>query len=444
MSASPGYREPQFNLIEAAAKPAASAPSGTTPIQIRHAYGIDNITFADGTKGNGSNTTIAIIDAYDAPNIENDLGVFDQAFSLSPPPSFRKVNQTGGSNLPSPPPVNDDWSLETSLDVEWAHAVAPNANILLVEANNSSDANLLAAVDFARSQLGVVAISMSFGGPESRSQLAEDAHYTAPAGHANIVLLASSGDNGSPASYPSSSPNVLSVGGTKLVMDNQGNRISETGWTGSGGGQSLFESRPSWQVGKLPDYRNRLTPDIAYNSDPATGYPVFDSFRGSNWVTLGGTSAASPQWAGLVAILDQGLQLAGKATMSNAALLPQLYNSLSSDLNDITSGKSTGVPNQTCKTGYDLVTGMGTPKADLLIAGLIAAAPAAIVKSTSTVSAATSPGNSSSFYHMTFAALAKYSAAENSFAGTQSDNRRKLPFGQLADAVFAALAKAGT
>ncbi|HEY2147849.1 MAG TPA: hypothetical protein VGH32_07920 [Pirellulales bacterium] len=148
---------------------ASSSPQGLTPTQIRHAYGFDQIVIVS-VQGDGTGQTIAIIDAYDDPTIATDLQNFDLAFGIPDPPSFKKVSQTGSTtNLPGTDPAgagnaNGTWEMETSLDVEWAHALAPGASILLVEANDASNGNLMtSAVGYARSQPGVVAISMSFG-----------------------------------------------------------------------------------------------------------------------------------------------------------------------------------------------------------------------------------------------------------------------------------------
>jgi subtilase family serine protease len=133
-----------------------TGPTGLSPAAIRQAYGFNQVSFGS-TAGTGAGTTIAIVDAYDDPSIASDLHAFDQQYGLADP-SFTKVNQTGGS---SPPAANAGWAGEISLDVEWAHAIAPAANILLVEANSSSLTDLLTGVDYAAKQPGVVAVSMS-------------------------------------------------------------------------------------------------------------------------------------------------------------------------------------------------------------------------------------------------------------------------------------------
>src|SRR5262249_29788978 len=155
-------------------------------------------------------------------------------------------NQNGGTTMPA---ASVSWGLEISLDVQWAHAIAPKANILLVEANSSSFADLITAVNYARNQPGVSVISMSFGGGGGSGETPYDAYFTTPAGHNGVTFVASSGDSGSAGApeSPSVSPNVLAVGGTQLTTDAAGNILSETGWSGSGGGISLYEGQPAYQ-----------------------------------------------------------------------------------------------------------------------------------------------------------------------------------------------------
>jgi subtilase family serine protease len=139
---------------------ATAGPTGYTPAQIRHAYGFDQVWF-NGVAGDGTGQTIAIVDAYDDPNVASDLHQFDAAFGL-PDPSLTKVNEYGGF---APPAANATWAVEIALDVEWAHAIAPGARILLVEANSNSNADLFAAVTYAAEQPGVSVVSMSWGAP---------------------------------------------------------------------------------------------------------------------------------------------------------------------------------------------------------------------------------------------------------------------------------------
>jgi hypothetical protein len=342
-------------------------PTGLSPAAIRHAYGFDQLS------NTGAGQTIAIVDAYDDQTISTDLVAFDNQFSLPNPNTpgtftFTKVNQTGGSTMPA---GDTGWAGEISLDVEWAHAIAPGTNILLVEANSASYGDLLSAVSFAAGQPGVVAVSMSWGGGESPFEnLLYDSHFTTPTGHAGVVFLASSGDSGAPDSYPAASPNVVSVGGTSLYLDGSNNYSSETAWSGSGGGVSAYESQPAYQNGVVSQFSStkRTNPDVAYDADPYTGFSVYQTYgnSGGPWLQYGGTSDAAPQWAGLVALADQGRS----TPLSSSTLLPMLYQLPASDFHDVTSGASTGTPNEPAGPGYDLATGRGTPVANQLIADL--------------------------------------------------------------------------
>src|SRR5262249_2410875 len=198
--------------------------STLNPIQVRQYYGFDRVGFLDSTHalqiGDGHNTSIAIVDAYDDPNIASDLAKFDANYNIPAPPSFRIVNQSGGSKLPGSDPARN-WELETALDVEYAHAMAPGANILLVEANDNSAANLDTAVKYAASQPGVVVVSMSYGSNEYSGETNRDGTFT----HAGVSYVTSTGDNGAPGLYQAFSPNVVAVGGTTL------NYSSATGYS---------------------------------------------------------------------------------------------------------------------------------------------------------------------------------------------------------------------
>ena len=342
----------------------SSSAGYLSPAQIRHAYGFDQITFGGGIQGNGAGQTIAIVDAYDDPNIAHDLAIFDQTFQLPAPPSFTKVNQTGGTQYPA---GNSDWAMEIALDVEWAHAIASGSKILLVEAASSSFNDLLAAVDYARSQPGVSAVSMSWGGAEFSGETSYDAHFTTPGGHAGVTFVASSGDNGAPPSYPAASPNVLAVGGTTLNLKPDNTWDSETSWSSSGGGICSYEPKPSYQSGVMPSVTKRTNPDVAYDADPATGFYVYDTYQYSGWYAVGGTSAGAPQWAALIAIADQGRALIGLGSLDGPSqTLPQIYQMPASIYHDITAGNN-GYP---AGLGYDLVTGRGSPIAILVIANL--------------------------------------------------------------------------
>jgi subtilase family serine protease len=351
---------------------ARNVPSIFAPAQIRHAYGFDQITFgSQRTVGDGAGQTIAIIEAYHDPTIAADLHYFDRIFGLVDPPHFTQVNQFGTSLFTS---TDSFWSLETALDVEWAHAIAPRANLLLVEANTATLGDLLTAVNFARYQAGVVAVSMSWGSSEFWWESSFDGYFTTPAGHAGgsglrggITFVASSGDAGAGTSYPAVSPNVLAVGGTSLRVGPWGNYGNESAWADSGGGISLFEPKPSYQANITPATK-RSNPDVAFNSDPDTGYYVYDTvpYAGyAGWFQEGGTSVAAPIWAALIAIADQGRALNGTGSLANAPAA--IYSLPAHDFHDITTGSN----GYAAGPGYDLATGRGTPYAKLVVQDLV-------------------------------------------------------------------------
>ncbi len=357
----------------------SASVSGYSPSQVSVAYGFSGLSFSTGkVAANGAGQTIAIVDAFNDPNIAGDLKSFDSQFNL-PTANLKVVNQTGGSTLPA---SNGGWAEEISLDVEWAHSIAPGANLLLVETNSSNTSDLLAGVNYARSASGVSVVSMSWGGSEFYGETSDDSYFTTPAGHTPVTFIAASGDQGSAGGveWPASSPNVLSVGGTSLsTSSSSGTYSSETGWSDSTGGVSQYEGEPEYQNGVQSEYA-RTVPDVAADANPSTGVAVYDSYSYdgySGWLEFGGTSAAAPQWAGLIAIADQGRVIGGHSTLDGTTnTLPTLYNlqgnssTYSSDFHDITSGSTSR--SISAGTGYDLVTGIGSPKASKLIPALVA------------------------------------------------------------------------
>ncbi len=359
------------------------APFGYAPGQIQNAYGFNQITFNNGAiKGDGSGQTIAIVDAYNDPNIQSDLKAFDTKFGLLAA-NLTVVNQNGGTNLPQ---TNPGWALETALDVEWAHAMAPGANILLVEANNSSLGNLLTAVNYAGQNASVV--SMSWGTGEFSSETYYDSYFN----KSGVTFVAASGDSGAESTWPAVSPNVVAVGGTTLTMNSSGGYVSETGWSGSGGGYSAYENEPSYQSG-VQSSGVRTSPDIAYNANPNTGYAVYDtvSYSGqTGWFQVGGTSAGAPQVAAMVAIANQGRALAGESSLSGASqTLPALYNMSSSDFHNLTSGSN----GYSSGSGYNLVTGRGSPLANSVVQALVSATSNGNVSSSAAHSSSSTPSN---------------------------------------------------
>jgi hypothetical protein len=364
------------------------SPVGLTPAQIRSAYGISSVLFGS-VVGDGTGQTIAVINAFDNPDLvdlndpnwdNSDLHQFDVQFGLPDPPAFTKVDQTGGTNFPTTDP---SWANESAMDTEWIHAIAPKASILLIEANSAglddligatSQGEGMGAVQYARTVPGVSVISMSFAANEASAETDYDQYFTTPAGHTGITFVAGSGDDGAPGGYPAFSPNVVAVGATTLTLN--GNAYgSETGYIDSGGGTSSVELKPSFQNDvTTPSNSFRTIPDVAINGDVNTGVAVYDAFNGGSadpWYKVGGTSFSAPAWSGLITIADQGRVQAGLGTMDGPTqTLPRLYELNSSDFHDITTG-SNGF---NAGVGYDLVTGRGTPKANLLLPDLAGAA----------------------------------------------------------------------
>jgi subtilase family serine protease len=362
---------------------ASGQNSGLNPGQIRHAYGFDQLAFNNGTvAADGSGQTIAIVTAYDDPNIAGDLHTFDQTFGLSDP-ALQKVNLGGAT-------VDAGWAGETALDVEWAHVVAPKANILLVEAASDSLDNLMSAVDYARSAPGTSVVSMSWGSSEFASETGLDSHFTTPAGHGNVAFVAASGDDGAwgGTTWPSVSTNVLAVGATHLALTTQGNYRGESAWIGSGGGFSSYVNEPAYQ-NSVQQTGVRTTPDVAYNGDPYSGIAVYssvaDGFSPSGWMIVGGTSAGTPQWAGVIALADQGRAITGQPAIDNAPAA--VYALSSSAFNDVTRGFN----GYFARRGYDLVTGRGSPIVVQTVAGLAGSVAVKVVHTTFVAQTATVP-----------------------------------------------------
>jgi subtilase family serine protease len=356
---------------------AGSGSLGYSPQQIDSAYGISNISFS-GVSGDGAGQTIAIVDAYNDPNITSDLAAFDKQYGLSAPPSFT-VDNLGATT------TDPGWAVETALDVEWAHAVAPEANLVLVEAPNASLNSLLNAVSTAAKVPNVSVVSMSWGTSEYYGEWNDEGVFNTPSGHTGETFVAASGDTGawSGPSFPAVTPNVLGVGGTTLTLGSGNSYGSERGWAYSTGGFSGLDngfgyglSEPGYQTSTLSaaglNYGLRTSPDVSLNADPNTGYSVYDSvpyYGSSGWFDVGGTSAAAPAWAGLVAITDQGLASAGKSTLTTSQLLTNLYSLPSSDFNQVNSGFN----GYSAGSGYNLVAGLGSPKANQLVPAVLAA-----------------------------------------------------------------------
>ena len=266
--------------------------------------------------------------------------------------------------------------------------------------------SLYGVVSTASSLPGVSVVSMSWGTNEYYGEWNSNSVFLTPAGHTNVTFIAASGDQGawSGPSYPAVSQNVLAVGGSTLTVGSGNTYGSETGWSDSTGGFSGLDngfqyglSIPIYQVSTLTasglNYGLRTTPDVSFNADPNSGVAVYDSvsYSGqSGWFTVGGTSAAAPAWAGLVAITDQGLAQASKGTLSNSQLQTELYSLPSAAYHDMT----TGFNGYSASQGYDLVTGLGTPVANVLVPDLLAANGVTIKAGATTASTSTSTSTS--------------------------------------------------
>jgi len=329
------------------------APSGYGPAQLRGAYGLPSSAPAG--------QTIAIVDAYDHPNIASDLNVYSSQFGLplcnASNPCFQKVNQNGSASGPFPK-TNSGWALEIAMDVEVAHAICPNCKILLVEASSNSLANLAAAVRTA-AKLGATEISNSYGGSEFSSEMSET--YGGAYNQPGVAVTVSSGDYGYGSfGFPAAHPGVITVGGTTLTVGAGNTYGGETVWSGAGSGCSLYVAAPAWQSFLSACGGKRGSADVAAVANPSTGAAVYDSvkYQGrSGWFQMGGTSLSAPLVAGVYALAG-GLP-AGSTGASG------LYGHLgnSTVLHDVTSGSNGSCSTIMCNgaAGYDGPTGVGTP-----------------------------------------------------------------------------------
>jgi subtilase family serine protease len=421
-----------------------------TPTSMRNSYNLDPL-YAAGNEGQG--VTVAIIDSFGDPNIESDLNVFNTAMGLphmcgepgvacaSGTPAFQHEFWNGNTVVKAPPPGSNGtgsqarnlWALETALDVEWVHSIAPKANILNVTTNPAETLGVQGFPQMMNAEQFIVdhhlasVISQSFAAAEetfhSTQSLLNLRHAFVSAAADGVTVLGSSGDSGTAnttftpvknpgtfpfptVEWPASDPLVTGVGGTYLCTNpitgagvdntdppancqNQSNR--EVGWIDSGGGFSHVFAKPSYQntlpAGSTSIGSMRGVPDVGYQASSRTGVLVYDTAPGdassglicpsgdpcsAGWYVVGGTSSSCPQWAALVAIADQ---IAGHGL---GLINPKLY-SLASGPNygsyfyDVTTGNNQAdpsVPGYPATTGWDPVTGLGTPNAANLVPAL--------------------------------------------------------------------------
>jgi PQQ-like domain len=328
--------------------------------------------------GDGAGQTVAVVDAYADPRITADVNTFSGQFGLP-----KVCGSTGAGpgcfhfTIKAPqgqPGSNAGWAVETSLDIEWIHAIAPKAAVVLVEARSQTFDQAFEAVTSAAA-LRPDAVSMSWG---LAGEFSGESYYDGRCALAHSVCVVAAGDSGFPGGYPAYDPNVIAVGGTTLQLASNGAVSSETDWNGSGGGQSFFEAKPPAQQGVTPG-QYRGIPDVSFDADPDTGVAVYDSvpYLGSKgWLVIGGTSVGAPAWSAILATADQVRAAAGKPRLTAAGdgAARAIY-AVSTGLAPVTSGPPNGICPVECQPGpgYDFITGLGSPRAGIDQA--LAAAP---------------------------------------------------------------------
>jgi subtilase family serine protease len=395
------------------------------PIQLQQAYDLEPL-FKAGIVGAGQ--TIVIVDSFGSPTIGHDLTVFDGTFHLPAPPSFTVIHPAGAV-----PPYTDSsdregWAAETTLDVEWAHVMAPGASILLVETPTSEDEGTSGFPQIVAAELYVIkhhlggVISQSFGATEQTFPTAQallalrSAYVDAAESTNNVTVLAASGDSGAAdvgpngstyydfpvTSWPDSDPLVTGVGGTQLHLDAKGDRTSpDNVWNdtystattkyiagaaapnplASGGGKSIIFERPTYQdnVARIVG-QHRGVPDVSMSAACNGAVDSYQSFAGQvpGWYPACGTSEATPLFAGIVALADQ--EAGHPLGLINPALYA-LSASRAAGIVDITKGNNTvsfiqdrklmtvtGFP---ALRGYDLASGVGTIDAAKFVPELV-------------------------------------------------------------------------
>ncbi len=365
------------------AKPAAIPSTPTppfTPAVVAQVYGVSALP----VKGAGQ--VIAIVDAYAYPTVGDDTAQFCRDFGLKMPTVLNNPSR-GSLQSPAPPgtfilgvyqmspnlalPADNGWQTEQALDVQWAHAIAPDATILLVQTVSDALADLLAGVDQAVA-LGATIVSMSFGGSEFPSETFFDQHFNNP----NVLYIAAAGDTPG-VFYPAASPKVVSVGGTSLVVaagpGGSFIRGSETAWSSTAGGLSAYEPEPDFQEGTQTSNK-RDDNDVAFLADPATGVLVYSTATPANgpvtpgaYYCIGGTSLACPCWAAILALVNQQRALIGKAGLTFVQLEQTIYNFLASTNTALYSATFVDIGAK-----YTANTGIGAPIVNSLVMFLAA------------------------------------------------------------------------
>lgn len=389
--------------------PAAATTFTTTytPAQIRSAYGWPALPSsmtglsADQRAALGAGQTIFVVDAFHARDAAAELASFSTAFGL---PACPAGSLTSAGTLPATAPsagctltvvqanasgarttalprTDDAWNTEVAIDLQWAHAAAPLARLVLVETVDAAVDHLAAGAKLANA-LGAGAVSMSFSAPEGSWTAAKDAAFSVAAS----TYLAATGDTGPAVGWPAVSAKVLAVGATTLTWQ-PGAARGETAWSKTSGGISAYVMRPAWQSPSVPGaagLSRRAVADVSFNGDPGTGQYVARRISGGGigWLSAGGTSLATPQWAGLVAVANAQRALANQAPVGDvhAALYGAIATapgSYAAVFADVTSGSTGTCATCRAKTGYDELTGLGTPNAVALWSALGGGGPRA-------------------------------------------------------------------
>ncbi|HVB21145.1 MAG TPA: S53 family peptidase [Ktedonobacteraceae bacterium] len=407
------YRGHSYPLLTTATPPPTDAYCRAhlghpcySPQEMQTAYGASGM-LSQGDNGKGQ--TIIIVDSFGSPTIAHDLKVFDAGYGLPNPPSLTVYSPLGTKPFNPNNSTMVSWAFETTLDVEWAHAMAPGARIALMTSPTSETQGVQGMPQFLF--LEQWALDHNIGNIISQSWATTEntlfnnypggiqvlksfnAFYKQAAAD-HVTVFGSSGDSGvanpnlkgknypfPTVNFPASDPYVTAVGGTSLTADTQGNYQSEVGWNGSGGGVSQYFKEPDYELqnlnssdqGILKGYRG--LPDISYNADPSTTILVYLSFLGKSsagYYGIGGTSEGSPQWAGLTA---DGNQMNGKPLGFINGDLYQIANSsqYGTTYHDITVGNNSsgGITGYNATTGWDPVTGWGSPNATALFTAII-------------------------------------------------------------------------
>ena len=324
-----------------------TAPAGLSPADLANAYKLP---------AKGSTGTIAIIDAFGYKNAESDLATYRKQYSLPActvaSGCLRIVNQNGkASPLPPDPTADDDWTVETALDLDMASAACPSCKLLLIQADSDSGDGLYVANDTAAA-LGATVVSNSWGGDDVIG-LVSETHFA----HPGIGYFASAGDDGAGASYPATSGYVTAVGGTTLIKNSSVRGWTETAWNDSGSGCSAVIAKPAWQTNTNTNCSKRAEADVSAVADPATGAAIYNNGPSNNgWTIVGGTSLSSPFVAGVMLLTGHAAAGPSFAWANHGAFFDVTYG----------NNGSCGAPLCTAGNGWDGPTGWGTPNGAVL------------------------------------------------------------------------------